>query len=135
GLIVIGVITEPDLDRAEDKATGLKPVPFEFFDPKQHREVAEQWVYPRPEVSIIRHARGDRCFGTILVTARPSDEPYLVTRIPKEDGGLVADTGTGWPVRRGAHTSWTPVGQIHEAVRRGWPSLAHGHGVPAPATE
>src|SRR5687768_7257054 len=51
GLIVIGVITEPDLDRAEDKATGLKPVPFEFFVPKQHREVVEQWVYPRPEVS------------------------------------------------------------------------------------
>lgn len=135
GLIVVGVVTEPDLDRAEDQATALKAVPLEFFDPKQHREVIERWVYPRAQVDVVRHTRVDRCFGTILVTAQSSDEPFLVTRIPREDGGLVADTGIGWPVRRGAHTSWTPVGQIHEAVRRGWPSAASGEPtdqIPAP---
>jgi hypothetical protein len=115
---VVGVVTEPDPDRAEDQVTELKPVPHDVFDPKQYRQIIETWVYPRPLVEVVRHPRDGKCFGTIRVSSRPDDDPYLVTRIPSEGSGLAADTGIGWPVRAGAHTSWTPVGQIHEAIRR-----------------
>ena len=135
GLIVTGVVTRPDPDRAEDQAGELRPVPLDIFDPKQHRDVIDTWIYPRPQVDIQRHTRGDKCYGTILVKARPEDEPYLVTRIPNEHGGLAADTGIGWPVRRGAHTSWTPVGRVHEAVRRGRPGAASSGDVDTSASD
>ncbi len=118
GVIVVGVTTELDPDRAEDRATGLRPLPPEYFDPKQHRDIIQRWVYPRPHVDVVRHPRESKCFGSIRVSPRSEDQPYLVNRIPDEDGKL-SDTGVGWPLRQGAQTSWTTVGQIHEAIRRG----------------
>lgn len=131
GLIVVGVLTEPDEDRAEDKVVRVKPVPKDLFDPKQFQDTLKVWVYPPPEVDVVRHPRGDdKCLGTLHVRPRDGDDPYLVTRIPDDRDRFQENTGIGWPYRAGTHTRWKTVGQIHAALQqRNSPPTAHAEPV------
>lgn len=122
GLIAVGFTTRIDEDRAEECVEAVRPIPSELFLPKQIHDIAQQWIYPPPAIKLIRHRRDQGVLGTIEITSRASDEPYLVTRMPDANGRPVAQTAFGWPVRTGTQTMWTPVGQVHRHLR------------PAPAT-
>jgi hypothetical protein len=124
GVIVVGVLTKEDPDSAEDRVERVRPIDSGMFDPKQVRQVVEKWVYPQPHVEVRRHPRGDKCLGSIRVTSKPGDLPYLVNRI-RAEGRISEDTGIAWPVRQGARTRWTTVGQVHEAIRKGDSWLQH----------
>lgn len=119
GLIVVGVTSEQDIDRAEDRAATIKPIPSEMFDPKQIYDILREWVYPPPRVEVVRYPRADKALGSIYIHAQDRHAPFLVTRIPDDAGRFQAHTGVGWPYRGGTHTTWTPVGQIHARISGG----------------
>lgn len=117
GVIVVGVITEVDPDRAEERAVEVQPVPEAMFDPKRVRDIVRQYVYPSLRVDPVRHRRSDAgVIGTIRVLPSPEQEPYLLTKMPDPTDRLT-DSTFGWPVRTGTDTHWRRVGEIHEQLR------------------
>ncbi len=117
GIIAVGFTTRIDEDRAEECVEAVRPIPPDLFLPKQVHDIAQQWVYPPPLIKVVRYMRDQGALGTIEITPRTSDEPYLVTRMPDATGRLVAQIAFGWPVRTGTQTMWTPVGQVHRHLQ------------------
>ncbi len=114
GLIAVGLTTSMDEDRAEEIVEAVRPVPLNLFVPKQVYDIAAQWIYPPPQINVIRYPRGDSsALGSIEVLHTEADAPYLVTRMHDANERPIPQVAFGWPVRYGTQTTWTPVGQVH----------------------
>lgn len=119
GVIVIGVHTERDERRDEERASRVAPFPHSMLDAKQAADVINRDVYPPIEGLEVRvYDRGDKRLAAIVLPEQdPDRQPFMLTHLFDEDGER-------WhafvlPRRSGSHTQFEPVGLVHRDLADG----------------
>lgn len=125
GLLVCGVATEKQSDRAVEVATKLQPFPQDRADVDRYIDTLNEYLRPRVDISHswYRNPTKDAADGDLyhlVIEVEPVPEPvrYVIVRRMLNDKGMFAD-GLAIPLRHGDRTVYLPSEDAYQLINEG----------------
>jgi len=123
GVLLIGVKTELQVERQEEIAKALRPVPPGTVNAKQIQDVIWDWVQPKLNVETQAHpvpGRERELWSIFVEPQQERDRPFIVAKEFVEERGKPSRNLFGVYVRVGSQNSAYPPSQVQHWIHEGW---------------
>lgn len=124
GLLVVGVGTQKQADRAVELAASFQPFPQGAVDVGRYYDVINEHLRPRVAVTHTWHRDpgrstvGDRYYLVFEIEPVPERDRWVIVRRILNDKGTFAD-GVAVPQRHGDRTVFLPPEEIYRLINQG----------------